>query len=314
MKKEWGRIVILALIVAALMPWTVLRWIDQTGDKNDFQIRVLMPDGTVKKLWLEDYLVGVVAGEMPAKFNSEALKAQAVAARTYAAKRLSTAKQSQDQGYDVDTTEKTQVWLSDSQMRQKWGWTGYFRYESKIKSAVEATRGQVLVSEGQYIDAYYYSSSGRKETERSEDVWSASRPYLQNVASGEKEPLRFVKKYTFTAQELYQKLGLAGTPKALTGSDFQILTRTSAGRAETVSLLGKTYQATQLRTLFGLASTDIECAVSDQKMVFTTYGSGHGVGMSQYGANDMAGDGAGYKDILAHFYPGTTILALKQGN
>ncbi len=310
MKKEWGWIIVLSLIIAVLLPWSLLRWINPQEEAEDFHIRVLLPDGKVEEMGLEAYLVGVVAGEMPAQFEVEALKAQAIAARTYAAKRLVQAGSDQNQKYDVDTTVQTQVWLSEAQMKKKWGWNGYFKYEKRIREAVQATKGMVLVANGEYIDAYYHSSSGRKKTEKSEDVWSSARTYLKNVESGETNPQRFVKEYNFTPQELYQKLGITGTAQNFTNNDFQILNLTAAGRAKTVSLLGKTYQATKLRTLLGLASTDIECSISPEKITFTTYGNGHGVGMSQYGANDLAAQGSDYAKILNHFYPGTEILTL----
>lgn len=268
-----------------------------------------MPTGKVEKMALEEYLVGVLAAEMPAEFEPEALAAQAIAARTYAAKRLSHTIQP-DPGYDVDTTVKTQAWLSDDDMRKKWTWLGYWRYKARLQKAVLETRGLVLVANGDYIDAFYHSSSGRKPTERSEDVWSSSRPYLQNVSSEEDNPQRFIMHYSFTRQQLAQKLSLPSIPRSLQAKDIQVLMRTSAGRVKSINLLGRTYQTVQLRTLLGLSSTDIEWSVSADEIKFTTYGNGHAVGMSQYGANDMAKKGRLYTDILRHYYPGSKIMSL----
>lgn len=307
MKKEWLLIIVLSVCIAAILPWTVLRWHQKPS--GDYQIRILMPDGTVSKLSLEEYLIGVVAAEMPAEFELEALKAQAVAARTYAAKRLSQVPLP-DPGYDVDTTVKTQAWLANKQLRSKWGFVGYWRYRTRIAKAVESTRGQVLVANGEYIDAFFHSSSGRKPTERPEEVWSEARSYLQNVASGEENPERFVKKITFSVQELAQKLSLPQVPTASGSADVKVISRTATGRVRTLALFGRPYAATQLRTLLGLGSTDIEWSVAPGQITFTTYGNGHAVGMSQYGANDLARKGKGYEEILAHFYPGTKILTL----
>jgi len=269
-----------------------------------------MPDGEVEVLHLEEYLVGVVAAEMPAEFEREALKAQAVAARTYAALRLS--HPTTEVGYDVDTTVKSQAWLSKAQMQKKWGWFAYWGYHARIEAAVKSTRGQVLVANGEYIDALFFSSAGRKPTERAEEVWSSSRAYLQNVSSGEENPLRFVKQIAFTPAELYQLLKLEGAARSFIDSDFKVLSRTTTDRVMTVSLLGRTYKATELRVLLGLPSTDLEWVVAPNQITITAYGNGHAVGMSQYGANDMARQGLTYPEILAHFYPGVKLLTLTQ--
>ncbi len=309
MKKEWVWLIVISFCIVLTIPWSVLRWQKERISTDDVEIRVMMPDGGVVKLPLEEYLLGVVAAEMPAEFGEEALKAQAVAARTYAAKRLIQGNLP-DGGYDVDTTVQTQAWLSDKQMRDKWGWLNYWKYKSKLSKAVIGTRSMVLVADGDYIEAVYHSSSGRKPTERSEDVWSSSRPYLQNVSSEEDDLQRYVKSYSFSTQELYKKLGITYTPHSLTSGDFQVLVRTSVGRAKSVKVLGKVYPATQLRTLLGLSSTDIEWVVQPDRLTITTYGNGHAVGMSQWGANDMAKKNFKVDEILSHYYPGAKFMAL----
>lgn len=310
MRRNWLFFLTLIVIILILFPWTVLRWVDEeSGIEEEFTIRVLMEDGSIETLGLEEYLIGVVAAEMPAEFAEEALKAQAVAARTYAAKRIS---ENINSDYDVDTTTSTQVWLSTKEMREKWNWLTYWRYHGKISRAVESTRHEVLVADGQYVDAFFHSSTGRKPTERSEDVWSSPRPYLQNIESGEENPHRFVKTTTFTPTELYSKLGINEPPRAFSENDFQILSETATGRIKAMRVLGKNYSGSQLRTLLGLPSTDMEISISPQEVKITTYGYGHGVGMSQYGANDLAQKGYNYEEILKHYYPGTSLLTLKK--
>lgn len=308
MKKEWAWLIGLSLCIIFVIPWSVIRW-QKDEITNDVQIRVLMANGEVVTLSLEEYLVGVVAAEMPAEFEIEALKAQAIAARTYAAKRLSQSK-STDVKYDVDTTVLTQAWLSDSEMKNKWGWLNYWRYHNKLQKGVSATRGMVLVSKGDYIDALYHSSSGRKPTERAEEVWSSAREYLQNVSSGEENPQRYLKTMTWTSQELFKKLAIKDSPRALTSGDFQVISRTAVGRAKSVRVLGKVYQTTQLRTLLGLPSTDLEWVIQPDHLTITTYGNGHAVGMSQWGANDLAKKDQNVEGILAHYYPGTKLMKL----
>ena len=309
MKKEWIWLIGLSLCIILIIPWSVLRWQKESMIMDDVEIRVLMPNGSVVKLPLEEYLLGVVAAEMPAEFEVEALKAQAIAARTYAAKRLSQSNLS-DGGYDVDTTVQTQAWLSDKQMSDKWGWLNYWRYRGKLNTAVTGTRSMVLVANGDYIEAVYHSSSGRKPTERSDEVWSSPRSYLQNVSSGEENLQRYVKSISFTPQELYKKLEITAPSRSLTSGDFQVLVKTSVGRAKSVRVLGKVYPATQLRTLLGLSSTDMEWVVQPERLIITTYGNGHAVGMSQWGANDLAKKNLKVDEILNHYYPGTKLMAL----
>ena len=308
MKKEWIWLIVLSLCLVLVIPWSILRWQQEKVTTNDVPIRVLLANGEVKKFLLEEYLVGVVAAEMPAEFEMEALKAQAVAARTYAIRRLHQNK-IPDAGYDLDTTVQTQAWLSDSQMRNKWGWLNYWSYRSKLQKAVAGTRSMVLVANGEYIESFYHSSSGRKPTERSDEVWSSARSYLQNVSSGEDNLQRYVKSFRYTPEELYQKLGIKESPRSLSIGDFQVLARTAVGRAKSVRVLGKVYLATQLRILLGLPSTDIEWVVQPDSLTITAYGNGHAVGMSQWGANDMAKKNQKAEDILAHYYPGTKLMA-----
>lgn len=309
MKKEWIWLIVISLCIVLIIPWSVLRWQKERVLMDDVKIRVLMPNSDVVKLPLEEYLVGVVAAEMPAAFEVEALKAQAIAARTYAAKRLSQSNLP-DSEYDVDTTVQTQAWLSDTQMRDKWGLLNYWRYKGKLNKAVLGTRSMVLVANGDYIEAVYHSSSGRKPTERSEEVWSSPRPYLQNVSSGEENLQRYIKSLTFTSQELSKKLGITDVNRPLTSADFLVTVKTSVGRAKSVKVLGKVYPATQLRTMLGLSSTDIEGVVQSARLTITTYGNGHAVGMSQWGANDLAKRNLKVEEILIHYYPGTKLMAL----
>ncbi|MDD2233402.1 MAG: stage II sporulation protein D [Desulfitobacteriaceae bacterium] len=309
-KREWLWLSLLAIIIILLIPWSVMRWHKYGNFTNDKVIRVLTEDGKILKLPLEEYLIGVVAAEMPAGFGEEALKAQAVAARTYAVKCLNK-NLFKDEGYDVDTTVKTQAWLSDKQLRKKWGVLSYLSMLAKVKKSVEGTKGKVLVYDGKYVDAFYHSSSGRKTTEQPEEVWGGSAEgHFQNVVSGEENPLRFKKQFSFSINELAEKLGQAEVQKGLKSGDIKLLSRTKAGRIRSISILGKTYLGTQIRTLLGLASTDFEWLVKSDHIVFTTYGYGHAVGMSQYGANDLANRKYTYDRILEHYYPSTQIKTI----
>ena len=133
---------------------------------------------------------------------------------------------------------------------------------------------------------------------------------MQNVSSGEENPLRFKKRVSFSPKELVGRLGQAEGPKAFKADDVKLLSRTKAGRIKSMAIFGKIYAATQLRTLLGLASTDIEWVIKPDQVTFTTYGNGHAVGMSQYGANDLARKKLTYDKILEHYYPGARIVTL----
>jgi len=278
------------------------------------EVRVLMPDGKVEKLELENYLVGVVSAEMPAEFSAEALKAQAIAARTYVVRKLVQTGQT-DQGYDVDTTEKTQAWNSDQAMRSKWGLFRYLAYKRKISSAVKQTKGLVLTYGGDYVQAFYFSSAGRLPTERAEEVWGAALPYLTNVRPEVEEKGKFVSTVSFTPKELDAKLGTTLAKKSRTSQqDLKVLERTSAGRVKTLKIGGKVMEGTTVRTALNLRSTDFTLGVENNKLVLTTYGNGHAVGMSQYGANSLAKQGKNFQEILLHYYPGSELTNLDKRN
>jgi stage II sporulation protein D len=300
---------ILAVIfLVGIFPYFLSRIFDITPKKQGIEVKISMPNGEIKKMTLDDYLTGVVAAEMPAEFEPEALKAQAVAARTYALKRIEA--RSAEQAYDVDTTEKTQAWISNQEMFRKWGIINYFKYRNKIAGAVAETAGKVITFNGQKIDALYHSSSGRKNTEQASDVWGNDIYYLTSVSSGETNPLRFVKHQIFDIDSFYKALGITPVPTEFSEHDLLIIDRTRAGRVKTLAVHNKVFTATDFRAKLQLASTDFEWRLQGKKIELITYGKGHGVGMSQYGANDLAKAGKGYAEILAHYYPGTKIEKL----
>lgn len=306
--KKITAIIISVIFLTGIIPFSLTKLFDP-GKKQPYNVRVLLPENKIKEIPLEEYLVGVVAAEMPAEFEAEALKAQAVASRTYVLKRIEE-NASKQNSYDVDTTEKTQAWNSNTKMLRKWGLIDYWKYRRKITRAVEETRGKVLVFKGQKIDAVYHSSCGRRNTERASDVWGTEISYLTNVASGEKEPYRFVKHQIYDIDKFYKLLGFIQITPGIDENDIKVLERTRAGRIKTLLVRNKIYQGTDFRARLHLPSTDFEWKIEPGKVEFTVYGNGHGVGMSQYGANDLAKEGKNYEDILAHYYPGTKLAEI----
>lgn len=254
--------------------------------------------GVVSNIDLEEYVIGVVAAEMPASFHSEALKAQAVVARTYAMKKAS-------KGITLINSTSHQVYNSIEQMKAKWG-SSYSTYYNKIKKAVNDTKGKVLKYNGEYIEALYFSMSNGK-TELPTYVWSTNYPYLQVVSSSWDENISAAK-YTITMSysKFSDKLGITVNED----SEIKVLSRTAGDRVNEISISGKTFSGVKVRSLLGLRSADFEIIKTSSGVKITTKGFGHGVGMSQYGANGAAKEGYTYKQILNHYYSGASLVSI----
>jgi len=266
--------------------------------------------GRVLALAPEEYLVGVVAAEMPADFEPEALKAQAVAARTYA---LWCACAGKHADADVCTDFRCcQAWKEEADMRAQWG-GAYEAKLARIREAVDATAGQVLRFAGAPAFTAFHSSSAGF-TEDCGAIWNGL-PYLVSVASPESAESvpNYVSHVACTPDELREALGrvhpeadFSGAPEDWVGQ----LRRDASGRVAEAVLGGAVFSGVKLRELFSLRSTAFELSYADGVFLFTVTGFGHGVGMSQYGANVMAAGGADHRAILAHYYPGTELASL----
>ena len=258
----------------------------------------LNTNGKIQEIELETYIIGVVAAEMPASFNIEALKAQSVAARTYAMKKAS-------KGITLKNSTSDQVYKTTDQMKAMWG-SSYSTYYNKIKNAVNSTKGLVLKYNGEYIDAQYSSMTNGK-TELAENVWSYSRPYLQCVSSTWDTK---VSNFQVTKSFTYEKLSSALGQTITKDTTIQIISKTISDRVAKIQIGSKTYSGTNLRSLLGLRSTDFTIKLNNTNVEITTKGFGHGVGMSQYGAHIAANEGYTYKQILNHYYVGTSIVKI----
>ena len=252
---------------------------------------------------LEEYVMGVVAGEMPASFNKEALKAQAVAARSYIMYKISKNKNTK---YDVVDTVTNQVYLNDSELKKKWG-KNYEEYKTKIKSAVSDTAYQYITYNGQIAEALFFSTSSGK-TENSEDVFVSKVHYLKSVdSSWDKISPVFSVQEEFEINDFLKKLHLDSTNKV----NIKVLNKTSSGRVQKISVNGTTFTGSNFVNLLGLRSVNFSVNV-DKKIIITTKGYGHGVGMSQYGAEGMARAGYTYDEILKHYYTDVKIEKIKE--
>lgn len=259
---------------------------------------------------LEEYVKGVVAAEMPAEFEPEALKAQAVAARTYAVKQMKSYGGSglAERGdADVSTDfHKSQAWANRDTLKARWG-AKYEPYWQKIERAVDATHGQIAVYEDQPISAVFHSTSGAK-TAAAKEVWGTDTPYLQSVdCPWDKDSPRYQEKKEFALTDLGKLLGDDAqiVAAAQTGSEVaQVLGYTDSGRVKEAKVGAKVFSGQDLRAKLNLRSDQFTLAVEKDKLVVATIGYGHGVGLCQYGANGMAKTGSSYEGILKHYYTG----------
>ncbi|MGN7300481.1 stage II sporulation protein D [Fredinandcohnia aciditolerans] len=258
----------------------------------------------IENVPLEEYVVGVLAMEMPAEFELEALKAQALAARTYVVRQmLSDQKLKVPNGADVSDTVSHQVYKNNEELKVQWKGDYDWKIE-KIRQAVNETQGQIITFNGEPIDAVFYSTSNGY-TEDSENVWKNAVPYLKSVESPwDVNTEKFHSQVNMPVSEFESKLGI----KLGNGNDIgKITSRTKSNRVASVEVGGKTFTGVQVRDALGLRSSDFSWERKGSHIVIQTKGYGHGVGMSQYGADGMAKEGKSYKDIVTHYYQGVEI-------
>jgi stage II sporulation protein D len=266
-------------------------------------ISVLSADGTSVSMELEEYLIGVLLGEMPMDFAMEALKSQAVVARTYTLRRNSTTPKHKGGAVCMESA-CCQSYCSAKNYIANGGTEPSV---NKAIDAVAATRGQVLTYNGMLIEATYFSCSGGR-TEDALSVWGTDIPYLQAVDSpGEENAVHYTDSLTFSAAEFENRLGLSlsGDPTEWFGN----VTYTDGRGVEHMVIGGVAFKGTELRQKLGIRSTAFTVTPLENSVHITTKGFGHRVGMSQYGAEAMAVKGNTYRQILAHYYPGTTVTA-----
>ena len=262
---------------------------------NNIYIQLKRNNGVIENIELEEYVIGVVGSEMPALFNIEALKALAVVARTYGLKAKSI-------GKILTDNESTQSYKTKNQLQIMWG-SNYNTYYSKIQKAVNETKGKYLSYNGKYIEAVYHSTSNGR-TEDASNVWGNSYPYLVSVESiYDKSNPTFEYEKELSYDFISKKLGIEVNKDTI----INILGKTVGNRVNEISLNNKIFTGVEFRNLLGLRSADFELEKLENGIKIKTYGYGHGVGMSQYGANGMAKNGISYQDILKHYYRGVSI-------
>lgn len=255
--------------------------------------------GVISKIPIEEYIVGVVAGEMPVDFEMEALKAQSVAARSYVMIQM---ERNINKEYDVVDTVTNQVYLDKEKLMSVWK-DQYTEKINKIKTAVLETMGEYISYDGKVAEAMFFSTSPGV-TENSEEVFTNKVAYLRSVEStfDEISPVYITNK-TFTLKEFYNLLNLEYSDTL----NIEITSKTSTGRIKKIKINDKELTSGYVMSKLGLKSTYFEIIKEDTKIIVKNKGYGHGVGMSQYGAQGMAKAGYNYQDILKHYYTGIEI-------
>lgn len=272
-------------------------------NQNEQKIRIKRSDGTIQTMNIEDYLIGVVSSEVPATFEKEAIKAQAVAARTYALKQIENSK---NRDYDVTDDVMTQVYQDDNKLREKWK-NNYDANISKIKECVTSTEGEYVTYNNEIIYAFFFSTSNGK-TEDNKNVFGKDLPYLKVVDSSfdENETTSFFTTKEFELSDFYNKLGLSYCSTL----NITEINKTESGRVYSLKVNGVEFKGREFQSKLSLRSNDFEIKRNNNKVIIITKGFGHGVGMSQYGANALAKQNKNYEEILKYYYKGTNIKKL----
>ncbi|MFD2117028.1 stage II sporulation protein D [Paenibacillus yanchengensis] len=269
----------------------------------------LQEEDKLEEVNLEEYILGVVAGEMPAEFELEALKAQAIAARTYIVRKLEQGADERltERGADVSNTTRHQVYISKDKLQSYWPAAKQAQYSSKLQQAVEETTGQIVTYEGTPIEASYFSTSNG-HTEKAADYWGSDYPYLQSVASPWDKQLspRYKDQVTLSLHQFYERLGLSGK-QASKKPKLKVTEWTAGKRIKTMTINSIPFSGKEVREKLELRSSHFDWDVSKREITLTTYGFGHGVGMSQWGANGMAKEGYTAAEIIAYYYKDTSI-------
>lgn len=255
-------------------------------------------DTNIYEMNIEEYLIGVVGCEMPALFEEEALKAGAVAARTYLLNKLEN-----NENYIISSTTNDQCYSDENELKEKWG-NNYNEYKSKIEKAVKETKDEYMTYNGEIIKAFYFSTSNGK-TENVENVFGEKLDYLVSVDSNyDKNTTQFNKTIEITKSDFLKKLNLPETKEI----KITNIIKNETNRIDEITINDRKFKGTEIRTLLNLRSTDFEITINEYTVKITTKGYGHGVGMSQYGSNELAKLGYNYEEILKHYYTGIELI------
>lgn len=263
------------------------------GKEEISKIKIYLTDKNIN-IELEEYIIGVVAGEMPALFHEEALKAQAIASRSYALSNM------KNKEINITSTINDQVYLSNDELKEKWG-VDYYKYYNKIKKCVKETTNLVLKRENKILKAFYFSMSNGY-TENSINVFNEASIASKESKWDNPEIKNFIVEKKISKKNLKEMLDIKEEEIIINN-----IIRNETGRVDTVEINKKKYTGINLRKLLSLRSTDFTFIQEKEDYIITTKGYGHGVGMSQYGANGMAKEGYTFDEILTYYYNNVKI-------
>ncbi len=266
---------------------------------------------TIEELPLDEYLYGVVSAEMPVDFELEALKAQAVVARTYTIYKIMQNELKHENAHICDDSSCCQAWISKEDRLAKWEENKEEKW-NKIVLAVNETKGRIITYEGMPINAFFHSNSGGA-TEAPIDVWGGTGyPYLQTVeTSGEDAYTQYSSEVKMSKEEFISKIRGVYSDFDVNFDDdncIQIIDYTSGGRVRTIKIGNHNLSGVEVRSIFSLRSANFIVEIEPDNVKFKVIGYGHGVGMSQTGADSLAKQGNNYEDIIKHFYTGIEIV------
>lgn len=293
--------------------------ISSNEDKESYEynqygtIKLLHPEtGQTEELKIDEYLYGVVSSEMPASFEIEALKAQAVVARTYTIYQTKYNSAKHENADMCDQYTCCQAWISKEDRLAKWEPEKAEEYWNKIVEAVNSTQGKIVAYNGQPINAFFHANSGGV-TESSLNIWGGiDYPYLKSVeTAGEEGYTQYASQVVLSQSELLSKIRAEHEDceiDFLQQDCIQILEYTTSGRVKTIKFGNKEIAGTEARTLLGLKSTNFTFSREGENIIFSVTGYGHGVGMSQTGADSLAKTGADYQTIIKHYYTDVEII------
>ena len=292
---------------------------NNTTIKNNYDyqkyktIRLLhVKTGEIEELPLDTYIKGVVSAEMPAQYNEEALKAQAVVARTYTIYTIMHNNNKHENADICDNSSCCQAWISKDDRLSKWEDDKREEYLKKIEDAVDSTNGKIITYNGEVIDAFFHSNSGGT-TETPVNVWGGTNyPYLQSVeTSGEDGYKQYSSELTISKEKFKEKIKAKHPGLKIDFNDdkcIEIKEYTESNRVKTIKVGNINISGVEIRTLLGLKSTKFDVSMDKDNITFKVIGYGHGVGMSQTGADSMAKQGSNYEDIIHHFYTNVEII------
>ena len=303
--------IILMIIVLIIIPFFVVNFYnyDMEYDEKTINLKYIssifvrvkrVNKDRIDNVMLEDYVVGVVAGEMPVSFDMEALKAQSVVSRSYVLRKLN---DNIDGSYDVVDTTSNQVYFDLDDLKNNWQ-DNYINYLNKVREAVNATAGEYLEYNGEIANTMFFSTSNGY-TEDCAVVFFSDVPYLRSVESNWDSSVNSNFNYVkeLSLKEFYNLLELSFNNKL----NIVILERSNSNRIISLKINGVKFSGRDIYNKLKIRSTDFNITQSGDKVIIKTKGFGHGVGMSQYGAYGMAKVGYNYKEILSHYYVGTNL-------